>query len=75
MTDMAFDLILITTSITSTSLALLGILPLDTSWPASTEWRLEAEVNVLLGVQTDDEGWDVDDLRLKNSKKLWIRYK
>ena len=55
MIQLASDLILITASITSTSLALLGVLPLDTSWSASTEWRLEAEVNVLLGIQTDDE--------------------
>merc|ERR1719347_815438 len=58
---MTSDLILITSSIIS-SFALLGVLPLDTSWSASTEGRLEAEVNVLLGVQADDEGWDVDDL-------------
>ena len=70
MIQLASDLILITAGITSTSLALLGVLPLDTSWSASTEWRLEAEVNVLLGVQADDEGWDVDDLKLKNCKKL-----
>merc|ERR1719300_1831397 len=62
MKQLASDLILITTGITSTSLSLLGVLPLDTSWSASTEWRLEAEVNVLLGVQADDERWDVDDL-------------
>merc|ERR1719333_1727451 len=62
MIQLASDLILITASITSTSLALLGVLPLDTSWSASTEWRLEAEVNVLLRVQADDEGWDVDNL-------------
>ena len=38
--------------------------------PSTTKGRLEAEVNVLLRVQTDDEGWDVDDLKLKNCKKL-----
>ena len=46
-------------------ISLFGVLPLDTSWSASTEWRLEAEVNVLLGVQADDEWWDIDDLKLK----------
>jgi len=72
MIQLASDLILITASITSTSLALLGVLPLDTSWSASTEWRLEAEVNVLLGVQADDEGWDVDDRFLICRKSNFI---
>ena len=35
--------------------ALLGVLPFDTSWPPTTERRLQAEVNVLLGIQPDDE--------------------
>ena len=55
-------LILIAASVISTSLTLLGVLPLDTSWSASSEWRLQGEVNVLLGVQADNEGRDVDNL-------------
>jgi hypothetical protein len=40
----------------------LGLLSSDTTWTSSTEWRGKGEVNVLLGVETDDEGWDIDDL-------------
>lgn len=40
----------------------LGLLSADTTWTSTTEWRGKGEVNVLLGVETDDEGWDVDDL-------------
>jgi len=54
-------LILITASIISTSLTLLGVLPLDTSRSAASKWRLEAEVNVLLRVQTDNERRNVDN--------------
>ena len=35
--------------------ALLGVLPLDTPRAATAERRLQAEVNVLLGIQPDDE--------------------
>ena len=35
--------------------ALLGVLPLDAPGTATTEGRLQTEVNVLLRVQTDDE--------------------
>merc|ERR1719445_577036 len=56
------SLILITASIFSTSLTLLGVLPLDTSRSATSKWRLEAEVNVLLRVQTDNERRNVDNL-------------
>jgi hypothetical protein len=34
--------------------------------PAATEGRLEAEVNVFLGVQTDQEGRNVHNLKIKN---------
>lgn len=40
----------------------LGLLPPDTTWASTTKWRGESEVDVLLGVETDDERWDVDDL-------------
>ena len=35
--------------------ALLGVLPLNTAGSTSAERRLQAEVNVLLGIQPDDE--------------------
>jgi len=38
-----------------TVISLLGVLPLDTARPATSEWRLEAEVNVLLGVQAHNK--------------------
>ena len=45
-----------------TLLAGLGLLAADTSGTATTEWRGESEVDVLLGVETDNEGGNVDDL-------------
>jgi len=47
------SLLVITAGVTVISL--LGVLPLDTARPATSEWRLEAEVNVLLGVQTHNK--------------------
>ena len=40
----------------------LGLLPLDATGAATTKWRSESKVNVLLGVETDDERWHVDYL-------------
>ncbi len=40
----------------------LGLLSSDTTRAATPEGRGQGEVNVLLGVQTDDERWDVDNL-------------
>lgn len=40
----------------------LSLLSSDTTWTSTTEWRGKGEVDVLLGVETDDERWDVDDL-------------
>lgn len=45
-----------------TTLSGLGLLSADTAGSAATEGRSESEVNVLLGVETDDEGGNVDDL-------------
>ena len=49
-----------------TTLLLLGgsghALALDATGAASTVGRGEGEVNVFLGVETDDERWDVDNL-------------
>merc|ERR1719391_710288 len=44
------------------TISLLGILPLDTTRPSTSEWRLQAEVNVLLGIQAHNEGWHIDNL-------------
>lgn len=71
-------LLVIAATVVTAGIALLGVLPLDAARPAATEGRLEAEVNVLLGVQTDDEGRDVDNLmeniRLKPMIKLLYLY-
>jgi len=40
----------------------LGLLSPDTTWASTTEWRGKSKVDVLLGVETDDERWDVDNL-------------
>lgn len=45
-----------------TTLSSLGLLSSDTAGTTTTEGRGEGEVDVLLGVQTDDEGGHVDDL-------------
>jgi hypothetical protein len=55
-----FLLSLITTVLLS--LCSLGLLSPHTTWTPATERRGEREVDVLLGVETDDEGWNVDDL-------------
>lgn len=45
-----------------TALGGLGLLSADTAGATATEWRSEGEVDVLLGVETDDERRDVHDL-------------
>lgn len=52
--------------LTSITLILLlsspSLLPPHTSRAPTTEWRGQSEINMLLGVETNDEGWNVDDL-------------
>lgn len=57
-------LLLLLAGIIAVTLALsgLGLLSPDTTWTTSTERRGEGEVDVLLGIETDDERWNVDDL-------------
>jgi hypothetical protein len=38
------------------------LLPLHTAWAPTTKRRREREIDVLLRVESDDEGWYVDDL-------------
>jgi hypothetical protein len=49
-----------------TTLLLLGgsssTLALDATRAASTVGRCQGKVNVFLGIETDDERWNVDDL-------------
>lgn len=58
---MGLILLLVVTS-SSPSLALLGVLPLHAARAAAAVGRAQGEVNVLLGVQADDEGRDVHHL-------------
>lgn len=55
-------LVILLLLVTLTALGGLGLLSADTAGAATTEGRGESEVNVLLGVETDDERGDVDDL-------------
>jgi len=60
---MAMHLLLILLLVTTVGLLSgLGLLSADTARTATAEGRGEGEVNVLLGVETDDERGDVDDL-------------
>jgi len=43
-------------------LSSLGLLPPNTARASTTEGRAEGEIDVLLGVETDNERRDVDDL-------------
>ena len=49
--------------VSAAALALLGVLSLDTSWTTATEWWSEGEVNVFLGVKSDNVWWDIDNLK------------
>lgn len=57
-------------TIVTLALSGLGLLSPHTAWTPATEWRGKGEVNVLLGVETNDEGWDVDDLLADAVKQL-----
>merc|ERR1719187_1375539 len=46
----------------SASLALLGVLSLDTSRSTASEWRFEREVNMLLRVESDNVRRNIDHL-------------
>lgn len=39
-----------------------SLLPPHTPWTPSSKWRSKSKVYMLLGVETDNEGRDVDDL-------------
>lgn len=55
-------LVILLVLVTLTALGGLGLLSADTAGAATTEGRGESKVDVLLGVETDDERGDVDDL-------------
>ena len=55
-------ILLLVVSSPSPTLALLGILPLHAARAATPVGRAQREVDVLLGIQADNEGWDVHHL-------------
>jgi len=55
----AYNLILLLFVVTG---LVTGVPSLQSTWSAAAEWGLQAEVDVLLGVNSDKEAWHVDDL-------------
>ncbi|KAL2273466.1 hypothetical protein FJTKL_04529 [Diaporthe vaccinii] len=55
-------LLLLLLGVAAATLGGLGLLPSDTAGAATTEGRGQREIDVLLGVETDDERGHVDDL-------------
>ena len=66
-------LFFLTTFITTLLLLLRSssLLPPHSSRTAPTKWRRKSEIDMLLGVESDDEGRDVDNL-LSNTKGLIV---
>jgi hypothetical protein len=48
--------------IVTAGLGLSGISSGNSAWLATSKWRLEAEVDVLLRVESDHKAWYVDNL-------------
>lgn len=61
-TTQALHLLLILLLLVATLSSGLGLLSADTAGAARAEGRVESKVNVLLGVETDDERRNVDNL-------------
>lgn len=59
----------------SSALALLGVLSLDTAWASATIWRPQGEVDVLLAVQTNHKGGDVHHLLADTTKNRQRSFK
>ena len=57
------------------TLLLLGscslTLALDTARATSAVWRRKSEVDVLLGIKTNDERWNIDDLLANTVQRTW----
>ena len=63
-------LVLLSIIIFTTLLSRLGLLSSDTARTSTTKWRAQGEVDVLLGVETDDEGRNVNDLLANTDMSL-----
>ena len=55
-------LILLTIVITILLLGRLSLLSADTTRTSTTKWRAQGEIDVLLGIETNDKGGNVNDL-------------
>lgn len=66
-------LVLLASIVITTLLGGLGLLPPDTAGTTATEWRGQGEVDVLLGVEADHEGRNVDNLLADTAKLLVSR--
>ena len=64
----SFLILLLIVSSSSSTLALLGVLSLDTAWASTTVWRPQGEVDVLLTVQANHKGGDVHHLLAHTAK-------
>lgn len=64
----SFLILLFIVSSSSSTLALLGVLSLDTAWASATVRRPQGEVNVLLAVQAHHKGGDVHHLLADTAK-------
>lgn len=64
----SFLILLLIVGSSSSALALLGVLSLDTAWASATVRRPQGEVNVLLAVQTNHKGGDVHHLLADTAK-------
>jgi len=67
-------LLLLISTVIILLLGSLSLLPLDTTRASTSKWRSESKVNVLLGVETNDEGWDIDNL-LANTMKVSTKWR
>lgn len=57
-----FLIIILSIITTILLLSRLGLLPANTTRTSTSEWRAKGEIDVLLGVETNDEGGNVNDL-------------
>jgi hypothetical protein len=62
--------VLLTGVVITTLLGGLGLLPPHATRATASEWRGQSKVDVLLRVETDHEGGDVDDLLADAVKSL-----
>ena len=65
--DLLLLLLLVTTLL---GLSSLGLLSAHATGASATEGRGKGEVDVLLGIKTNDERWDVDDLLANTDMSL-----